>query len=92
MSEMGHKVGVGWPSWRYPPDGGPGAIFQGPGEAPSGCLERPVRKRTAAELIAADAAPKMHFVKTPSGLSVPRGTRLQRPIPDTRVPEEPGGE
>ena len=89
MAENGHKVGVGWPSWRYPPNGGKGAIFNGPGEIPSGWLEAPIKRKSVAELVAEDAAPKQYFVKTPSGLAVPRGTRMQRAVPSTAVPMTP---
>lgn len=47
----GHKVGTGWPSWRYGP-GGQSAIFERQGDVPNGWSDTPetFRRKPRAEL------------------------------------------
>ena len=105
MAENGHKVGVGWPSWRYPPDGGPGQVFQRSLDVPPGWLERPVRKLTAEEMIAAEMRKTTVFMPAAPALIIPEGVtvapaprhvlrklRVTKPVPETAASPWPAAE
>ena len=86
MAENGHKVGVGWPSWRYPPDGGPGAIFERSLDVPPGWLERQPRKRTAEEMIAEEMKKTVVVMPAAPQLIVPDSIKLARTPRKLRSP------
>jgi len=79
---LGHTVGKGWPSWRYHPETGVGAIFQRSLDVPPGWVDDP--KKSALYRAKQELIPKTTQIILPAGVEIPKpkaAPRRMQPAP-----------